>query len=150
MKRISIFLSSIALSAAALLGTSCSFNTDDSGDLGQFWHLISVDTIATGGSCDVAQRGIYWMAEGTIFQVGIYDGNQNSKYIFQYTSSDGRLLLSDPRLNDRRQNDPSITDVTVLQPYGINALEESFAIESVSGGKMMLASDVLRLHFRAQ
>lgn len=140
----------MALIAASLFSTSCSFNTDDSGDLGQFWHLMSVDTIATGGTCDMSQRGVYWMAEGSIFQVGIYDGNSNSKYIFKYTNENGRLQLSEPRLNDRRQNDPLISDVTVLQPYGINALEESFAIESVSGGKMVLASDVLRLHFRAQ
>ena len=46
--------------------SSCTLNSDDSGKLGQYWHLISIDTLATEGSCNVAPRRVFWTFQGPI------------------------------------------------------------------------------------
>lgn len=39
-------LCAVALGSAL---ASCSLETDDAGNLGGMWHMVSVDTLATGG-----------------------------------------------------------------------------------------------------
>ena len=39
-------------------------------------------------------------------------------------------------------------DVKVLAPYGINSLEETFAVEAIDGKKMILRSETLRLNLK--
>ena len=45
------YILSIGVLASILLGvnTSCTIETDSSKKLGGFWHLESIDTLATGG-----------------------------------------------------------------------------------------------------
>lgn len=136
----------------ALLGAlslaSCSLTSDDSGDLGQYWHLTSIDTLATEGSCDVAARRVFWAFQGAILQT--YDFSSGQTYVFHYNHSNNTLTLTEPRINDRTKGDPLVEDLTVLYPMGIHAAENAFAVEELGSGKMIIADEQYRLHFRAQ
>lgn len=147
-------LSRTYLACALLLAlfsfSSCSLDTDDSNELGQFWHLVSVDTLSTGRSADVAAKRVFWSAQGVIFQVGDYSRIDGKRYVFHYEHQDGTLRLYEPRLLDRSNGDPLITDEAVLSPYGINNLETTFTIEALTGSEMVLSDSKVRLHFRAQ
>jgi hypothetical protein len=49
---------------------------------------------------------------------------------------------------DRADGDTPITDLEVLRPYGVNALQEQFRIVSLESEVLVLESPVLRLSFR--
>ena len=126
--------------------TLCSmFNTDDSGDLGGYWHLTRIDTLETGGITDIPESPVFYSVQGAILEVK--NINTGVKIIFRYNHTDNRLYLTDARFNQREQGDPLITDVEELKPYGINKLEESFAIETLNGSHMVLRSEMLKLYF---
>ena len=144
------FSSSIILSFLLALFTlsACTFETDSSGELGQYWHLTDVDTLATNGSCDVSARRVFWAFQGKIMQA--YDCNNQKVYNIHYEHKGNTLKLTEPRKNDRENGDPLVEDASALRPLGINALEETYRIEQLDGGRMVLADTINRLHFLAQ
>lgn len=125
---------------------SCSLETDGSDDVGGYWHLESVDTLATGGVCNMASRRVFWAMQGKLLEVSDKDSGGACLMRFNHTADS--LVLSEPRVNDRATGDPDVTDASVLAPYGIRHLKETFVIESLSGGKMVLSSGELRLGFK--
>lgn len=128
--------------------SSCSLDSDDSGDLGAYWHLISVDTLATEGSCDVSARRVFWAIQGPILQT--YDFSSGQIYVFHYNHANSTLTLTEPRVNDRTKGDPLVEDPTMLHPVGVHGLEDVFNIEELGSGKLVIADTAYRLHFRAQ
>ena len=126
--------------------TACSLHHDESGDLGGYWHLANIDTLATGGHCDMSKAPIFWSVQGAILEAR--DVDEGVFVMFRYNHNGNTLSLTDARINQREQGDPQITDVTNLQPYGINKLEESFEIEALSSSTMILRSDMLKLYFK--
>ena len=51
------FLLMLMLCSALL--NSCEVDSSDNGDLDGFWHLESVDTLATGGRCDYSNQRVF-------------------------------------------------------------------------------------------
>lgn len=135
------------LGVAAMIGglASCSFETDGSDDIGGYWHLESVDTLATGGVCNMADRRVFWALQGKLLEVS--DKDREGAYLLRFNHTADSLVLSEPRVNDRATGDPDVSDAAVLYPYGIRHLKETFIVESLSGGKMVLQSGELRLGF---
>lgn len=125
---------------------SCSVETDSSGDLGGYWHLERVDTLATGGSADLSGLRRFWAVQGDLLQVSDKDGG--GSYLLRYSHEGDSLTLSDPRSDSRTDGDPAISDPTLLQPFGILSLTDRYAIESLHGGSMVLVSSKLRLDFK--
>lgn len=139
-------LPAVLLASILFSLTACSLNTDDSGDLGGYWHLTGIDTLATVGYCDMSKAPIYWAVQGRILEAR--DVKKNEFVMFRYEHNGNTLSLTDARINQRELGDTLITDVTTLQPYGINNLEEVFTVEAISGSKMVLKSEMLRLYFK--
>ena len=46
--------------------------------------------------------------------------------------------------------DSLITDVSQLEVYGITGLDETFVIETLTRGKLVLRGELLRLYFRKE
>lgn len=125
---------------------SCSLHHDDSGDLGGYWHLTGIDTLATSGHCDMSKVSVFWSVQGAILEAR--DVDKGEFVMFRYNRENSILSLYDARYNNRNIGDEQITDVAVLQPYGINKLEESFTVEALSSSRMILRSDMLKLYFK--
>lgn len=127
--------------------TSCSIETDGSGGLEGYWHLVKVDTVETGGSYDLSEHLLFWS-----FQVHIMEGvdrqGMYSSILFRFEKDENLLRLYEPRLHDPAAGDPTIDDLSYLIPFGINDKEVTFTIEQSSGSRMTLYNGILRLYFR--
>lgn len=139
----------ILLSMVVLFSLSaCEIETHDNDKLDGFWHLERVDTIATGGVCDMSKELVYWSVQSMLVEVSERSKVNNDKYFFSFSHRDGKLSLFDARLSDRSNGDPEVEDPTSLHPYGISKLNETFEVVQLTGSKMQLKSETLLLVFR--
>ena len=139
----------ILLSMVTLFSLSaCEIETHDNGKLDGFWHLEKVDTIATGGVCDMSQQKVFWSVQAMIIEVSDRSNLNNDKFIFSFSHRDGKLSLFNAHKSDRTEGDPIIEDPTILQPFGISNVNDNFEVMQLTGSKMMLKSETLRLVFR--
>lgn len=125
---------------------ACSIETDSSGDLGGYWHLESVDTLATGGHADLSGRRLFWAMQGSLLNVT--DRDAGSSYLLRVSHQNDSITLSEPYYDNRSAGDPVLTDATELFPFGVHQLTEHFAIESLHSGSMVLSNRELRLGFK--
>lgn len=139
----------VLLSMVALFSLSaCEIETHDNDKLDGFWHLERVDTIATGGVCDMSKELVYWSVQSMFVEVSERSKVNNDKYFFSFSHRDGKLSLFDARLSDRSNGDPEVEDPIILHPYGISKLNETFEVVQLTGSKMQLKSESLLLVFR--
>lgn len=146
-------LSVIALS---MLFTACGidFEGSDNGKLDGFWHLEKVDTLATGGVTDYSQKRVFWGVQAKLISMYDTDVDSNHGFYTRFTQTSDSLfihtLYKDNWHEDSGENggDQPLTDYTPMRPYGINAMEDHFAKEKLSGSRMILKSKMLRLYFR--
>ena len=144
MKKIAEFC---FFSMMALVMTGCEIHTSNNGDLDGFWQLRSIDTLSTGASADARERMIYWAVQRHNLEVQDKHDTRN-KILFGFSQRGDSLFLYEPRVNNRDIGDTLVTNLSMLQPYGVNDFEESYLIEQLDGGQMVLKSKVLRLWFR--
>ena len=141
----------VYLFAALLLG-SCSISTDSNGKLDGFWHLTTIDTLATGGVTDYSQRKVFWGVQAKL--ISVQDkAPGNMGYYFRFRHEGDSLILYSPYLNAGHEDVPGGGDIPIkdyfqLTPLGINGLEDHFLIEKLTGSHMILRSTLLRLNFR--
>ena len=59
----------LSLAVMMLTLSSCEVETSQNGDLDGFWHLEQVDTLATGGTCNFADKRVFWGCQYKLIQV---------------------------------------------------------------------------------
>ena len=129
--------------------TGCDLEHFDNGKLDGLWQLRAVDTLATGGTADMRSSQRVWGVQGTFIQMRLLTSWEFTDNIVCRFSHEGSTLkLTDPYLVNRDEGDVPVSDVEQLQPFGWSHLEESFKVLELSGARMTLESDLLRLHFR--
>lgn len=133
---------------ALFLLSACEIETHDNGKLDGFWHLERVDTIATGGVCDMSKDLVYWSVQSMFVEVSERSKVNNDVYFFSFSHRDGKLSLFDARWSNRSKGDPEVEDPIILHPYGISKLNETFEVMQLTGSKMQLKSESLLLVFR--
>lgn len=134
--------------------SSCTLETSSNGNLDGYWHLESIDTLATGHTGDYSNRRFFWGIEHRLISVSDIDREGRTGYYFRFEQTGDSLFLGKVYKNNWHQDngenggDIPVDDVEVLRYYGVNELEEHFAKEALSGSKMVLRSKTLRLKFR--
>lgn len=148
-KRISQYLL-FSLSAFLVFSfTSCELETSGNGDLDGFWHLVQVDTLQTGGVKDTSKDLFFWS-----FQVNLLQFSDRSYqipiFMARFNHDNGQLKVTQPCLYNRDEGNEMVTEENVkdISPYGLNALEETFRVEELSGSRMTLSNGTLRLYFK--
>ena len=148
-KRISQYLI-FSISAFLVFSfTSCELETSGNGDLDGFWHLVQVDTLQTGGVNDTSKDLFFWS-----FQVNLLELSDRSyhipTYMARFNHENGQLKVTQPCLYNRDEGNEMVTEENVkdISPYGLNALEETFRVEELSGSRMTLSNGTLRLYFK--
>lgn len=126
--------------------TGCELEGSSNGKLDGYWHLEQADSLSGGGVANLREQYYFWSVQGRLLTVDDRSIVQNG-YYFSFEHKGDSLILSNPYCNNREEGDPAVEDVSVLRPFGINALSEGFLIEKLSGGKMVLKSNTLRLYF---
>lgn len=130
--------------------SSCSIDTSDNGDLDGFWHLERVDTLSTGGSCDLSNKTMFWRVQFDLLQLE----TPAAHYYLRFDQTSDSLVLRDPYINVIDVNKPGQgEDVPLrtpdgIRPFGIEALEVHYVKEALKGSRMILRSKTLRLYFR--
>ena len=152
MKYLGSFYKSIsAISLAALmfiLFNSCDgFQVSDNGNLDGMWHLVEVDSLDNNVTADFTYCGIYWSVQSDLLAL---DDKlfRSESCLMRFSYKYSILRLFDPYLNNRDEGDIPISEVAKLSPFGINALDEAFAVETLTRKKMVLQSQSLRLTFK--
>ena len=127
--------------------TSCELETSHNGNLDGQWHLVSVDTLSTGGVKDMSDDLVFWA-----FQVNMMEIIDHTygvpEMFFRFNHTDGKLIVNQPYLSNRKDGDEPYDDLVMLGKVGINSLEEAFNVESLSSSNMILNNGVFRLRFK--
>lgn len=127
---------------------SCEVETSGNGDLDGFWHLERVDTLRTGGACDLSSQKHFWSVQHHLLQLYTSEPSDVYNYTLRFAHEGDTLRTYNPCLNEKDLGDPVVVEPSGLAPYGINHLEDAFRIERLSGSRMVLCTDELRLTFR--
>lgn len=135
----------MALVVAAMM--SCEIEMSGNGDLDGYWHLVRVDTLTTGGVCDMSGKRVFWSVQSSLINATDYD-RQYRGYFFHFDKSETTLRLFDPYADKRADGDIKVEDSSEISHLGINALDETFRIEQLSGSRMTIATEQLRLSFK--
>lgn len=151
MTHISTKKALITTAAAAItaLGlASCELETSSNGHLDGYWHMVSVDTLATGGTCDMSEKRMFWAVQAKLLQLFNRDNALAPSFFMRFDHGDGTLRLYAPYEDKRSEGDIEVTEPTPLRPFGISATDETFKVEQLSGSHMVLTGATLRLSFR--
>ncbi len=141
-------LSMALLAFTITIMSSCGdlIETSSSGKLTGQWQLLTIDTLATGGQLEMKEDRKYFSIEDKLFYIHDADGGQT--FFADYVYANDQLTLSNFTVYTQGSSDePQVTDVSELQPYGINALTETFSI-SLTSSRMVLENDTLRITLR--
>ena len=99
------------------------------------------------GTKDMEGTRLYWSVQAKLLQLD--DKNNTSiSLLLRFEHTGNTLRLYEPYIYNRLEGDKPLNDVTLLAPYGINALEESCEVEALSSSKMILKTPSLRLKFK--
>lgn len=147
MTRKNIFISMAMAVLTAITMASCTLETSDNGDLDGFWHLTSVDTLSTGGVLDMSEELVFWSVQVHLLNTVDRKGGAGS-YFFKFEHNENTLRLYNPCLDDRMNGDPEVDSPEPLQPFGVNAIDETFSVETLTGSTMILSTERLKLTFK--
>lgn len=136
----------IIISLFSLLFFSCEIETSSNGKLDGNWQLQSCDTLSTGGICDMKRSGIYWAFENHLLQIRNIE--KGEKILFRFERASNTLTIHSPHRFESRYETVPVEDVDQLIPFGIQGTEDTFQMEKLSGGILVLSNQQLRLHFR--
>ena len=141
MRRILLALAFLGLLSFA----SCDLEMSDNGKLDGYWQLARIDTIG-GGGCDMVSSRIFWSVQLHLLQLSDHSG-RNKTYLLRFQQGDAHLRVYEPYLSARDVGDKPLDDAAVLQPYGIQSLDETFEILRLDNSKLSLRSSLLELKF---
>ena len=129
--------------------SSCELYTSHNGDLDGYWHLVRVDTLATGVSSDLSETRVFWGVEMRLLQAVDHDHDTGHYgYLFNFEHKGQTLRLYNAHKHERAEGDILVEDVKVIAPLGINALDDIFTVETLNSSDMVLKDNVLRLWFK--
>lgn len=144
MKLFNIFMIFFLLFALA----GCEINSSDNGDLDGYWYLRQVDSLSNGKSVPYTSNKVFW---GIYGNMTVTEDITGTKSLFRFSHKGNELRLYDAMVHDRLVGDTLLWEKDIKEHnlffQGVNSLDETFVIESLSGERMVLKSSILRLHF---
>ena len=126
---------------------ACDIHRSDNGDLDGFWQLKSVDTLSTGGTCDMRDSMRFWGFQANLLHVR-YKNEKTENVLFRFNHTGNIMILSDPIIDMRDSSDLILTDTTLLYHYGIHDVPETLKVVTLNKSTMILENRLLRLHLR--
>lgn len=147
MKKLAQF---VIICILGLSFSACEMETSDNGQLDGFWQLTSVDSLNSGRSADMHQSGIYWGIQ--VHLLSIKDMKKDQSFMFRFSMTGDTLRLYAP-IKDIRHSAGEVLDEHVMTPMelrniGFSHLEERFKVLQLTGSRMALQNERLRMYFR--
>ena len=138
----------VSIIAAALAMASCEIETAGTGGLYANWQLQSVDTIATGGSCDMSRSNIYWAFESDVMQIRKQTSADGMKLLFSFTHAGDSIMVTNALYAHLKDSLSAVEDKSALAPFGFTDLTEKFKIQKNTGGRLVIENSAYRMTFR--
>ena len=132
---------------STFLLTACELETPNSGKLDGNWQLRQIDTLATGGTCDMSYSYVYWAVENHLLQVRDID-NHNLKIFFKYEQPGDELNIHSPHQVITKNELIPLENDSLLTPLGIAGIKDNFLIEKLNHEHLVLKNLRYKLHFR--
>ena len=126
---------------------ACDIHTSDNGNLDGFWQLKSVDTLSTGGTCDMRDSTRSWGVQANLLYFR-YKNEKTGNVLLRFNHTDKIIILSDPIIDMRDSSDIIFTDTTLLYHYGIHNVPETLKVVTLNSSTMILENRVLKLYLR--
>ncbi|MBQ8066163.1 MAG: lipocalin-like domain-containing protein [Prevotella sp.] len=142
MKRLLIIL----IGVCAVL-TSCDLHTSDGGDLDGFWQATFRENLLTGEVVDMRDYYAAWGFNGGLVQMNSSLPDLNN-LIGKYTRTDNHLHIDHLYRFVHGVGDMEIEDVSSLDFFGFNQLEETFEILELNKNTLRLKNERVVLNFR--
>ena len=130
-----------------LILSACEIETSNNGHLDGNWQLRTIDTLRTGGICDMSKSYIYWSVENNLLQLRDID-NSNLKILFRFEKKGDQLNIHSPFKVITKDELEPLEDDEVLRPFGIYGTTADFAIEQLNSSRLVLRNEDYRFHFR--
>lgn len=143
MKRAFLYI----IAAVSLLTTSCELEHSGNGKLDGMWHIMQIENLTTTEVQDLSQVRLYWEFQGKLMQVEDRD-YQYERCLLRFEHSGNTLRVYDPYRYDRENGDEPLTEPTLLLPYGISQIEETFEVEHLGDKHFVLKSPTLRIRLK--
>lgn len=141
------FLGSLMLAMAVLVLAACDVETSGNGDLDGMWRLEAVDTLATGGHCELGDELRTWSVQHRLLELRDHTGTAGA-FLLRFDHHDRQLRTYQPYVFNRSEGDYPLESAAYMAPFGINALDATFTVVGLSSSKMQLRDDQLQLSFR--
>lgn len=132
---------------SACLLTACELETPSNGDFDGNWQLRQVDTLATGGRCDMTYNYIYWAVESHVLLVRDID-NENLKIVFHFDKSADKIWIYNPNFWVTKDELIPLENDSLLTPLGIMGIRDTFNIEKLNHSNLVVQNRAYKLHFR--
>ncbi len=134
------------LLSCLFLSISCTLEKSDNGDFDGFWQLSLIDTLSSQNSVDMRDSGYFWAVQYDLLV--LRETNQRNEYICNFRLIGDSLYINNPYILWRDSSDIKLNDPSVLKRFGINNLEEKFKIINMNAKRIVLESQIIRLHLR--
>lgn len=127
--------------------SSCELETSSHGKLYGMWHMERIDSLTAGSQKNLKEARLFWSFQNKLLELDDKDGMLRS-VLLRFEEADKHLIVYDPYLYNREEGDEPLSDVSALLPFGVGALRDTFAIEKLSGSRLVLKRKNVRLHFK--
>lgn len=138
----------VSIIAVALAMASCEIDTAGTGGLYANWQLQCVDTIATGGSCDMSRSSIYWAFESDVMQIRKQTIADGIKLLFSFKHAGDSIVVTNALYAHQKDSLSAVEDKSALAPFGFTDLTENFKIKKNTGSRLVIENEAYRLTFR--
>lgn len=132
---------------ACLLITSCDIESAGNGGIYGNWQLREIDTLATGGTCNMEKSSIYWAFESDVMQVRRI-ASDNKKLLFKYSYAGDSIVAHTPLLVHTKDELTHIDDKSMLEEFCFTDLKDVFKIKTHKGNNLVIENAKYRMRFR--
>jgi len=125
---------------------SCTVDRSRNGKFDGMWHITKIEDIATGSVTDLSNEYYFWNVDTKLLE---FRNTQSvaSQLIMRFELKDNVLTLSEVHIYDRAGGDPLLTDTTLVYPYGMTTIPQSFSVKTLRSSEMYLESSEKRILF---
>ena len=93
------------------------------------------------------QSGWYWCVQHKLLEIKDFK-NTSHNVFFRFERTATSLRLYNPISDNRQISDSIVSNPETLKPLGIQSLDETLQVETLTSENMVLNNRVLRFHFR--
>ncbi len=127
---------------------SCTVEHISNGDLDGLWHFVRIDTLSTGVTTDLSDETLFWGFQANL----MHTQGAADEFYFRFAHTGSILVVYDPYLDHGHEDnedggDIPVTDPSVLAPYGLQSLADTFRVETLTSSHMTLSTSLHRLYF---